>query len=272
MKLHCGCGRTFIARRKQINLMKKILIRAGIAAAILVVVALLLIFFSLNSIVKKGVETLGPGMTKVTVTLGSADISPFSGGGRLKKLFVGNPEGYQSPSAIRVGDVKVSASLGSLMSGTIVLNEINLQAAEITLEGSINKNNLTTILNNVNGAGAGQSNSATAAPATVKNAKKFIVKDLVIEGAKVTLNLRELGGKPMTVSVPTVHLQNIGVAENGVTADQLVSTVMNSLLNNVVAAALHSVTDLAGQLKNLGKDGSGKLGNAAKSLTDFFKN
>src|SRR2546422_1862994 len=93
------------------SLMKKLIIRIAIAVVGLVVLALVVVFFSLNSIVKKGVETVGPRLTKVDVRLGSAKLSPLSGNGQLTELFVGNPEGYKTPSAIKVGDVKVGVQV-----------------------------------------------------------------------------------------------------------------------------------------------------------------
>src|SRR5579883_3150169 len=105
--------------------MKKILARIAIAVVVLILAALLVVFFSLNSIVKKGVETVGPMITKTEVKLGSADISPFSGGGRLTKLFVGNPEGFKAPSAMEFGDIKVGVQVSSLTSAVIVVNEVN---------------------------------------------------------------------------------------------------------------------------------------------------
>src|ERR1700676_2913926 len=94
-----------------VDLMKKIFLRIGLAVFVLIVLALVVVFFSLNSIVKKSVETLGPEMTKVEVRLGSADISPFSGGGKLSKLFVGNPEGFKTTSSIQMGDIHVAVKV-----------------------------------------------------------------------------------------------------------------------------------------------------------------
>src|SRR4051812_22431848 len=101
--------------------MKKWVLRIVIVVAVLVVVALALVFFNLNSIVKKGVETVGPQLTKVDVKLGAAKLSPLNGNGELSKLFVGNPEGYKTPSAIQVGNVKVAVKLRSVLSNTIVV-------------------------------------------------------------------------------------------------------------------------------------------------------
>jgi hypothetical protein len=81
--------------------MKKLLVRIAIGLVVLIVLVALGIHFFLDSAVKKGVETLGPKMTKVDVKLDSVSISLLSGSGKIKGLVVGNPEGYKTPHAIR---------------------------------------------------------------------------------------------------------------------------------------------------------------------------
>src|SRR3954454_15188776 len=94
--------------------------RLIIVVVVLVVLVLLGVFIFLDSIVKKGVETVGPAVTKVDVKLGSAKISPFSGSGTLKNFVLGNPEGYKTPSAIQVGSVGVSVAPASLRGDKII--------------------------------------------------------------------------------------------------------------------------------------------------------
>ncbi len=255
--------------------MKKIIVRIGIGVAVLVVLALVVVFFSLNSIVKKGVETVGPMIVKVDVTLGSAAISPFSVSGIITKLFVCNPEGYKTNSSIEVGEIKAGVGVGSLTSDKIVVNYVSVKEAVITMEGSLTDNNLTKFLDNVNGARTATPMPMGEAPqpGTSKSSKKFIVKDLLIEGAKVNLNLNIplMGNESMTVPVPTIHLQNIGVAEGGVTAEQLVQQVMKPMMASVLTAAKDAVANMAGKAGNLGKEGVKSLGGAAKGVTDLFK-
>jgi len=251
--------------------MKKIIIRLFLIVVVLLIAALVAVFFSLNSIVKKGVETLGPQMTKVEVRLGSADISPLSGSGQLKKLFVGNPEGCKTPSAIEIGSVKVAVKIGSVLSDTIVVDEINIQAPEITLEGTLSGNNLSKILDNLNSA-SGTEKPKTETPAK-KSEKKFIVKDIQINGGKinVSLNMAVLGGKSLTVPLPPVHLQDIGKAENGVTSAQLVTAIMKPLLAATTEAATKAITDLGSGLKDVTKGGVNELNKATKGISDLFK-
>jgi hypothetical protein len=253
--------------------MKKFIIRAGIVVVALVVIGVVVVFLSLNSIVKKGVETVGPVITKVDVKLGAADISPFSGGGRLMKLFIGNPTGFKSPSAIEVGDVKVSAAIGSLLTDTIVVNEVNIQNAEITFEGSLQGNNLTKLMDNINGSNASEPKPKESAAPAAGTAKKFAVKDLVVEGTKVHLSLTVpvVGNLDTTVPLPPLHLQNIGTPENPVTASQLATAIMKPLLASVTQAATDEVGKMGGKVKDIGKGAVDQLGKAAGGITDMFK-
>ncbi|MDB6121367.1 MAG: hypothetical protein JWQ71_360 [Pedosphaera sp.] len=242
--------------------MKKILVRIVLVVAVLVVVALVVVFFSLNSIVKKGVETYGPEMTKVKVTLGGAAISPFSGRGELKKLFVGNPEGYKTPSAIEVGGVKVGVQIGSVMGDTITVNEINIQAPEITLEGSLSGNNLSKILDNLNSTSETKEKQKNE-PTPGKKEKKFIVKDIVLNGAKVHVNVSALGQSLVTtLPIPDIHLQNVGTAEGGVSAAELSRQILKPILAASVEAATKAIAS--------GKGGE-QINKAVKGLGDLFK-
>src|ERR1043165_2112947 len=117
--------------------MKKWIVRLIIAGVVIVVAAVGIVFFSLNSIVKSGVETVGPQLTKVDIKLGSAKISPFSGSGELSKLAVGNPQGYKSLNSIKIGSIKVAVDIGSVLSDTVKVQSINIQAPEITCEGGL---------------------------------------------------------------------------------------------------------------------------------------
>jgi len=253
------------------ELMKKLFLRIGLGGVVLIALVLVVVFFSLNSIVKKGVETLGPEMTRVDVRLGSADISPFSGGGRLSKLFVGNPEGFKTPSAIQMGDIKVGVKVSSVLKDVIVINEINIQAPEITLEGGLSGNNLSKILDNVSGADEKQ--KAAPAATGAKKEKKFCVKELVIDGGKINLSLDMsiLGGKSATIPLPSIHLQNIGTEDNGVTAAELVKDIMKPLLDGVLDAAKKEIASGGKGLENLGKGGVNDAKKAVGGVIDLFK-
>ena len=80
----------------------------------------------------------------------------------------------------------------------------------------------------------------------------------------------------MTFPLPSLHLQNIGEAEHGVTAEQLTMQIVKPIISSVITAATEQVGKLGGNLKDaIGKNGlnsiSNGVGNAAKGITDLFK-
>ena len=135
--------------------MKKLIIRLLIALVVAAILAVVAVGLCLDGIIKKGVETLGPKLTKVDIKLDSVKLSLFSGAGTLKGLVVGNPEGYRTPSAISVGTATLALKPGSLLSDKIVITSINVQAPEITYETDLKHNNLSQILANVQAATGG---------------------------------------------------------------------------------------------------------------------
>ena len=244
--------------------MKKWLVRIIGIVVLLVVVVLAIVFFNLNSIVKKGVETVGPQLTKVDVTLGSATLSPMNGNGELNKLFVGNPEGYNSPSAIQVGNIKVALKLSSVLSDTIVIEAINIQEPEITFEGGLGGNNLSEILKNLEGAPEDVKPTPEGKPAS-EGGKQFFVKDVVINGGKINVLITGLGTKAVTIPLPPIHLQNIGSEDTGVTAAQLCKEILKPLLAKAIQAGVEAVAK--GEGKALLEDAGEKV----KGLKDLFK-
>jgi hypothetical protein len=244
--------------------MKKWVLRIFGAIVVLVILALVIVFVNLNSIVKKGVETVGPQLTKVEVRLGAAKLSPASGNGELSKLFVGNPEGYKTPSAIEVGNVKVAVKLSSALSDTIVVESVDIQAPEITLEGGLGGNNLMTIMKNLEGAPEDVPPTPESKPAS-EGGKKFFVKDVVINGGKINISVTGFGGgKKLTVPLPPIHLTNIGSENNGVTAAQLCKEILKPIISSALKAGTEALVESGGDIK-------GSAGKAVDGLKGFFK-
>jgi hypothetical protein len=248
--------------------MKKWIFRLGNLGAAVVIAALVVVFLSLNFIVKRGVETIGPQIVKVDVKLGGANISPFSGSGLLSGLVVGNPPGYKSASAIKVGGIKVAVNVRSVFSNIVKVDSINIQAPEITCEGGLRGINLKDIQKNL--SSPSDSGGTTAGKTSADSGKKFYVKDIVIEGGKIGVALNELGGKGITVPLPPIHLQNVGTETTGVTAKELVSQVLEPILTSAIKAALDSAGNLGGTVGAAGKGAAEQINKVGKGLKSLF--
>ena len=120
-----------------------------IGIPLLIVVFIGTLYFSLNSIIKHGIETIGPRATGTEVKLQKANISLFTGKGHLTGLFIGNPEGFQTDSAFTLNEVKLALNVKSVFSDKIVINEILIDAPDITYEKSNKSDNIKHILKNI---------------------------------------------------------------------------------------------------------------------------
>ena len=234
------------------------LILAGIVIGVFVAAT------AIDGIVKTGVETFGPELTKVSVKLDSVHIVLFTGSAKVTGLVVGNPEGYKAPQAISVGLAEVGVNPFSILSDKLVVRSFHVVSPEITFEGGLHGNNLSKILENVEAfskPGAKPSTSAsTNAPSpanTGKSNMKIEVDDLVISGAKAHVRLTDLGGKEMTLTLPDIHLTDLGTNSDGITPTELTRVVLKSVTTATVKAVSAGVGDLGKGLENLGKDAAG---------------
>jgi hypothetical protein len=253
--------------------MKKLIVRIFIVLIVLIVLALLAVHFFLDGAIKKGVETVGPQLTKVDVKLNSVSLSILSGSGKIKGLIVGNPEGYNTPHAISVGTASLAVVPTSIFSDKVIIKSIRVDAPEIIYEGGLTGgDNLHKILENVTGPGGAPNTNATTSP---KAQKKLQVDEFVITGAKVIVSLKGTGGFAAPIVIPDIHLANLGQGPEGITAAELTKKVISEISEDVAKAAVKVIGDIGkGTVDAASKAGKDAVDNATKSVkgvTDIFK-
>ena len=84
--------------------MKKLLLIGGVVIVI-IVGALVFGVSKLGPLIKTAVNTYGPKLTKTELSLGDVSISILSGKAELKDFFLGNPQGFTSSEAMKVGSI-----------------------------------------------------------------------------------------------------------------------------------------------------------------------
>jgi uncharacterized protein involved in outer membrane biogenesis len=252
--------------------MKKIFIVTAGLIFLALLVAFVFGFVMLGSVVKAGVEKVGPMVTKVPVKLDGAAVSMFSGKGELKGFEIGNPEGYKTPNAIKVGSVGVEVVPKSVFGDKIIVRSINVQAPEITYETSLKQNNLSQILENVQSI-AGKSESAQSGGS--KQPKKLQVDEFVIAGGKINVSATLMGGKSATLPLPEIRLSNLGQGADGITPAELAEKAIAAIVNGTLKAVAEGGAALAKDAAKTGVDSAKKVGvEATKSLQkvgDLFK-
>jgi len=240
--------------------MKKFLFRTAIGLGVVLVAVVILSVMSLNKIVKKGIETVGPEITKVSIQLDGVGLSPWSGRGSIKGLVLGNPEGYKAEYAIKLGQASVQLKPSSVLSDKIVVRSINIEGPEITLEGSgLKNNNLNKILENID-ASLGTSSQS-------QSGKKLQIDELNISGGKIHLSLSVMGGRAITVPLPAIQLKNLGTSAEGVTPGEAIQKTISAVLTGSVKAAEVAIADLGKNAAEVAKKVGEGVTDAAKKAT-----
>ncbi len=241
--------------------MKKFLLFGGLGLLLVLGVVYVVVAFYLGNIVKAGVNNLGPKITQTKVELASATLSPFTGTGTLSGLTVGNPAGWGDGRAFYLGTVHLSVEPKTVFHDVVVISELTIDQPEFNYDTKIVSSNIGDLVGNIQkyaGSGAKEPAAKNDGPA-----KKFIVKKLRFTNGKATLTV---GGAALPVPLPEIRLDDLGVAEGGLTGDQLSAVVMTDVLKTIVAAATEKRGLTGADSLEKTKEAAKQLGNSVKDL------
>lgn len=227
-----------------------------------VVVLYFAVAFFLGSIVKAGVNSLGPKLTQTKVELAGANIMPLSGKGTLSGLAVGNPKGWSEGNAFYLGKIQVDIAPLSLFSDHIVVNKITIDGPEFLYETKIVSSNIQDLLKNIEAFAGG---SGQAAPSKSGRPIKFEVKKFRLTGGVARLGV---GPTALPVPLPPVSLDDLGVKEGGITPDQLAGVIMKNVLSGIVSGTANALTQVGG---TAGATSLEKTKEAAKKAGESLK-
>ncbi len=239
--------------------MKKAILIGGAVIVIVVAAGLYYLVSNIDGLIKTAVEEIGSKATKAQVTLNEVNLST-EGRGTLRGLRVGNPSGFNTPSAFSLGEVSVSLDIASVTEDIVRIREILVVAPEVTYEWASAGSNLEVIKKNVEafaglaGGGGGPAKSGgDSAPATGDDSgPKIIIDKVTLRDGQVNVSAEFLGGKKMTVPLPNIELTDIGKKEGGTSAGDAVRQIMDKVTSAagkaVTSLNIGRLTESAGQL------------------------
>lgn len=224
------------------------------------------LYLSLNGFVKKQVETVGPRITRTSVSLDSAILSPFSGNGKLMGLIIGNPEGFTHSAALKAPGISISVDKKSLLSRTIVINEILISRPEIFLEGTLTGTNLMKLIGNIKDyGGSGQDRKGDQ-----NYPRKYIVKRVLITAPRLNVSASLLKANiGQTVPLSDISLNDVGSDGSGISAAELSVQIMVPLLTNALREGVTFVTKQG--IQTIQQEGINQINKAVQGISDFFK-
>lgn len=241
--------------------MKTFLKVSVLGLLILLLVGYFVVAYSMGSVVKAGVNRVGPRITQSKVELAGAKISPLTGAGTLTGFTVGNPQGWSDANAFSLGKVSIDLEPGSVLKDTIVINEIVIDQPEFLYETKLVRSNIQDLLKNIEAyTGGNKEIGEKEGPP-----KKFIVKKFRLTNGKATVGV---GVAALPVPLPAISLDNLGVAEGGITGAQLSRAILADVLRSIVNATAGAIGQLGGAAGNTSIE---KTKEAAKQAGDALK-
>ena len=229
-----------------------------LAAALLVVVAIIggAVFWlsgNLDGLITSAIAKYGSAMTQAKVSVDEVKIAPVDGKGTLGNLVIGNPAGFRTPHAIKVGRIDVDIDIASVARDVIVIRRIAIIAPEVNYELGSAMTNFDAIQKNI-------ASYLGSADNKKKGGTRLIVEELTIRQAKAQASAALMGNKTVSAVLPDITLRNLGKARGGVTPGELGQHVAAAL-----TAKLANTVNFERLLQSSG-GGAAKAGSAVKGL------
>jgi len=257
--------------------MKKLLKILGITILSIVALVLLLVLtlpLWLGPVVKPLANAAVPNITKTSFNLGHLSLNPYTGRFELGDMVLGNPAGYDEPTAVAVSNIVVDLAVTTACDKYVHIEEVTIDGVFVSLVkgGENNVDNMLQIQYNVAGgkdkyeekqakakAEAEAKPAEEAKPADEKDdadAKKIVIDVLTLNDIRVKYGM-------ITIPVPSITLKDLGKESDGLTAGELFEKIWEAIVNAALA-----VGDGAKALGGLLKDGAGVLGDGAGKAMD----
>jgi len=183
---------------------------------------------NLDSLIRNAVVEYGSAMTQAKVGIDAVKIAPADGKGAISNLVIGNPAGFKTSHAIKVGQIDVEIDIASVTRDVVTIRRIAINAPEIIYEKGDALTNFDAIQKNI---------ASYLGPADIKKGgKKLIVDELTIRKAKAEASAAFMSGKTVSVPLPDITLKNIGKAKGGITPGELGQEVASALKAKLTGA------------------------------------
>ena len=260
---------------------KKLWRRIALIAAIVLVVVLVAVYFSIDAIIRSQVVKATQAATGQTTHLAAARLHLLGGSLALDGLTIANPKDFQAPQFVDLQNVTVTVQPGSLLSNIVQVPSIDITGLHIVIEQNTINNNLQQILSAVQKArqatAAGGSTPSSAGKQlsigrvllhnTVVSFRMEAVPGL--KGGDIDIKLPELtmdhptnpDGRPLRIAdlLGQVLAQSYTAAINDPRVPKQVRDVFNTL-NTTLGK------DLPDLLQNVGKSGGKDIGNIIQGV------
>jgi hypothetical protein len=213
--------------------LRRLLLRAAILLLVLILLGLGAAWLLVDRLAKTAIERGGTYALGVDTTVEDVDLKILDGTLRIDAMTVANPEGFDTPHAMRFDRFDFAIDTGSVLSDPVVMHNIELTGLDMHIEQKLTKSNIGTILENVRRF----ESKSPEEKQEEGSGKRIVVDRLVINEVTAHVHLLSvLGGElePITVVVPRIELA-------GLTSDNAKGMLIGELFAKVIPAIIEAV-------------------------------
>jgi len=219
----------------------------------LVIVALVVVFFSLDGLVRAGAEKALTSSLETESKVGGASISPFAGKFALSEISIANPEGYREPTAFTVGRIGLDVELLSFLGSEAHIREIAIDAPSVVIEQMGGTTNLGQLLKRLEKKGGGEPKAPPEGKPPVEEkpkgeGKTFRVDRVWLGGTHVRVLSDYLPSGPVDIKLADIEITDIGGKEN---RPVQAARILHAILQAILRSAVESGIDLPKELRAL---------------------
>lgn len=234
-------------------MLKKILI-AFLSIAVVAAAGLFWLRGNLDGLVRDGIARYGGAMTRAEVKVGGVEIRAGDGAGFIRNLSIGNPPGFKTPHAIKVGEIEIALDVASLASDVVVIRRILVKAPDVIYENGETGTNFDAIQKNIA--------DYLGPDRKTEPGKRLIVEEFVVRDARAQASAAFMKGKTVSVPLPDIVLRDLGKAKGGIPPGEL---------GREIARALKQKLSSAVSFEGLAKSASQTLDQAGEAIKGLFK-
>lgn len=218
----------------------------GIVLVTLAVV-LLLVTLRLGTIIRTAVNTMGPPLLGVPVSVESVAVHPLQGRFNLRALTIGNPEGYASEYLFRLDEMRLELALADLFKGQTRFKEIVIEGPHVWYDRKLTRSNVGDLLEHLEKMAPEK--EPVDKPRGGKPAKPVIIDHFEMKEGTVGIKV----GVGMKLPLPGIELKDIG-RDGALMPVQIIRLVFVNIFKGVL-----QVVAGAGDLAIEGLKGAGSL-------------
>lgn len=207
---------------------------------------------NIDGLIKEGITRYGSEMTQARVSVGQVEIRR-DGSGIIRDLSIGNPQGFKTSHALKVGEIELALDIGSVTQDVVVIRKIAIKSPDVIYEKGEAMTNFDALQKNI---------AAYLGPADKKSegGKKLIVEEFTVRGAKAEASAAFMQGKTVSVPLPDITLHKLGKAKGGIPPGELGQEIVQAFKQKLGAAvSFDNVARSVGQALD-------KAGSAVRNL------